>query len=75
VTIGERVAHRRRGLGLSQSALASKAGLQKMRVYRIENDVGRGALADELVSIAAALGVEVGKLLEDEEDPTAEAAG
>ncbi|GAB6159375.1 helix-turn-helix transcriptional regulator [Desulfotomaculum varum] len=59
----------RESQGLSQKALAEKAGVAQATVHYIES--GGNATQKTLQKIATALGVSVSKLLEDDEIPKA----
>lgn len=63
MSIGNLVLHFRRLRGLTQAGLAKRSGITRMRVYRIEADFGRGALAAELQALARALEVSVTELI------------
>lgn len=63
--IGRKVRAKRRGLGLSQHALAEKSGVERAHITRLEQgEVGdRGVSMVTLVRIALALGVEAVDLM------------
>ena len=64
-TVGERVKTRRLELGLSQDALAEKAGISKSFLSDLENDK-RSVGAENLLDIARALGVSLDLLMTGE---------
>lgn len=57
--LGERVAARRRELGLTQTELASRTGVEQARVCRIEHGSRDQVTAETAVVLARALGVDV----------------
>jgi Zn-dependent peptidase ImmA (M78 family)/transcriptional regulator with XRE-family HTH domain len=63
--VGTRVRAERNRLGLSERALAMRAGLSQPRIHRIETDPGRPIDLVDLSKIAAGLGVTMTGLLED----------
>lgn len=63
--VGTRVRAERNRLGLSERALAMRAGLSQPRIHRIETDPNRPIDLVDLSKIAAGLGVTMTGLLED----------
>ena len=64
--IGQRITFLRTEAGLSLSKLASKAGISKSLLHRIENKEGANPELETLRKIAKALGMTVGHLLDNE---------
>lgn len=56
MSVGKRIAEARRAVGLSQEALASKAGLTKSAVSQIESGATKSPTPQNLFRIAEALG-------------------
>ena len=71
MTIGQRIARKRREINLSQEALGERLGVSRQSVYKWESD---GALpeVDKLVAMSRLFGVSVGWLLGAEEEPGAD---
>ena len=67
--LGERIRHRRRELGLSQSALGGKLGITFQQIQKYENGTNRVS-ATMLVKLSDALATPVTELLQ-QPDPTA----
>jgi transcriptional regulator with XRE-family HTH domain len=61
--LGERIRHRRRELGLSQSALGGKLGITFQQVQKYENGTNRVS-ATMLVKLSDALAMPVNELLQ-----------
>jgi transcriptional regulator with XRE-family HTH domain len=61
--LGMRVKHHREARGLTQAALAAKAGVNRVYVAQIETNVKVPSIRT-LEKLAKALGVKVGRLLE-----------
>ena len=74
MTIGRRIAQKRKELGLSQEALGEKLGVSRQSIYKWESD---GALPeiDKLIALSRLFGLSVGQLLgvEEAQLPAAEA--
>jgi transcriptional regulator with XRE-family HTH domain len=70
--LGERIRHRRRELGLSQSALGGKLGITFQQIQKYENGTNRVS-ATMLVKLSDALAMTVSELLQQAE-PGAAAA-
>jgi transcriptional regulator with XRE-family HTH domain len=72
VDLGSRVRDRRKALDLSQEALARRADVSLNLINRVERGETRDPHYSTLVSIAGALGVSVGELLEETPVPLGE---
>lgn len=72
MTIGQRIAQRRKELGLSQEALGEQLGVSRQSIYKWESDTALPDI-DKLVALSRLFSVTVGWLLGVEED-AAEAA-
>lgn len=66
MTIGERIAQKRKELGLSQEALGEKMGVSRQSIYKWESDAALPEI-EKLVKLAREFGVSVGWLLGEEE--------
>lgn len=73
MTIGQRIAQKRKELGLSQEALGSKLGVSRQSIYKWEADSALPEI-DKLIALSRLFGVSVGWLLGVEEPPEADAA-
>ena len=73
MTIGQRIAQKRKELGLSQEALGSKLGVSRQSIYKWEADSALPEV-DKLIALSRLFGVSVGWLLGVEEPPEADAA-
>lgn len=62
MSLSDNVKRIRRDRGMSQGALAAKAGLSQQLISQIERGVNRSMTADNLASLARALGVQVTEL-------------
>lgn len=69
MTIGQRIAQKRKEQGLSQEALGERLGVSRQSIYKWESDTALPEI-DKLVALAKLFGVTVGWLLGVEE-PTA----
>jgi transcriptional regulator with XRE-family HTH domain len=69
--LGERIRHRRRDLGMSQSALGAKLGITFQQVQKYENGTNRVS-ATMLLKLSDALAMPVNEILHDV-DPAAHA--
>lgn len=67
MTIGERIAFKRKELGLSQEALGEKMGGSRQSIYKWESDAALPEI-EKLVKLAREFGVSVGWLLGEEDD-------
>lgn len=68
MTTGQRVAQKRKELGLSQEALGEKLGVSRQSIYKWESDSALPEV-EKLVALSRLFGVSVGWLLGVEEDP------
>lgn len=67
MTIGERIAFKRKELGLSQEALGEKMGVSRQSIYKWESDAALPEI-EKLVKLSREFGVSVGWLLGEESD-------
>ena len=67
MTLGERIAQKRKELGLSQEALGEKLCVSRQAIYKWEADAALPEI-EKLVALAALFGVSVGWLLGVEEE-------
>ena len=67
MTIGERIAQRRKELGLSQEALGERMGVSRQAIYKWESDAALPEI-EKLVKLAREFGVSVGWLLGEEDN-------
>ena len=76
MTIGQRIAQKRKELGLSQEALGDQLGVSRQSIYKWESDTALPEI-DKLIALSRLYGVSVGWLLgvEDLPEPPGEAAG
>ena len=76
VTIGQRIAQKRKELALSQEALGDQLGVSRQSIYKWESDTALPEI-DKLIALSRLYGVSVGWLLgvEDLPEPPGEAAG
>jgi transcriptional regulator with XRE-family HTH domain len=72
--LGERIRHRRRELGLSQSALGGKLGITFQQIQKYENGTNRVS-ATMLVKLSDALAMSVSELLQQGETAAPAGAG
>lgn len=68
MTIGQRIAHQRKELGLSQEALGDQLGVSRQSIYKWESDSALPEI-DKLIALSRLFGVSVGWLLGVEEPP------
>ena len=68
MTTGQRVAQKRKELGLSQEALGEKLGVSRQSIYKWESDSALPEV-EKLVALSRLFGVSVGWLLGVEETP------
>jgi transcriptional regulator with XRE-family HTH domain len=73
VDIGRRIRDRRKALNLSQEALARRAGVSLNLINRVERGETRDPHYSTLASIAGALEVPIGELLEERQAPKVQA--
>lgn len=71
MTIGERVAEKRKGLGLSQEALGEKLGVSRQAIYKWEADQSLPEV-DKLIGLSRLYDVSVGWLLGEEHEDSGE---
>lgn len=76
MTIGQRIAQKRKELALSQEALGNQLGVSRQSIYKWESDTALPEI-DKLIALSRLYGVSVGWLLgvEDLPEPPGEAAG
>lgn len=68
MTVGQRIAQKRKELGLSQEALGEQLGVSRQAIYKWESDATLPEI-EKLISLSRSFGVSVGWLLGVEEDP------
>ena len=68
MTIGQRIAHQRKELGLSQEALGDQLGVSRQSIYKWESDSALPEI-DKLIALSRLFGVSVGWLLGVEDPP------
>lgn len=68
MTIGQRIAQKRKELGLSQEALGAELGVSRQAIYKWEADAALPEI-EKLVTLSKFFGVNVGWLLGAEEAP------
>lgn len=68
MTIGQRIAQKRKEQGLSQEALGNQLGVSRQSIYKWESDTALPEI-DKLISLSRLFGVSVGWLLGVEEAP------
>lgn len=73
MTVGQRIAQKRKELGLSQEALGDKLGVSRQSIYKWESDSALPEV-EKLIALAKLFGVSVGWLLGVEE-PVPETSG
>lgn len=69
MTTGQRVAQKRKELGLSQEALGEKLGVSRQSIYKWESDSALPEV-EKLVALSRLFGVSVGWLLGVEKEPS-----
>ena len=67
MTLGQRIAQKRKELGLSQEALGDKLGVSRQSIYKWESDSALPEV-EKLITLSKLFGVSVGWLLGVEED-------
>ena len=70
MTTGQRIAQKRKEIGLSQEALGEEVGVSRQSIYKWESDAALPEI-DKLVALSRRFGVTVGWLLGVEEAPEA----
>ena len=73
MTVGQRIAQKRKELGLSHEALGDRLGVSRQSIYKWESDSALPEV-EKLITLAKLFGVSVGWLLGVEEDAAPEAA-
>lgn len=68
MTIGERIAFKRKELGLSQEALGERMGVSRQSIYKWESDAALPEI-EKLVKLSREFGASVGWLLGEEDEP------
>ncbi len=71
MTIGQRIAQKRKELGLSQEALGAELGVSRQSIYKWESDSALPEI-DKLIALSRRFAVSVGWLLGVEESPVPE---
>ena len=66
MTIGQRIAQKRKELGLSQEALGEKLGVSRQSIYKWESDAALPEI-DKLIALSRLFGISIGVLLGVEE--------
>ena len=74
MTVGERIAQKRKELGLSQEALGEKLCVSRQAIYKWESDAALPEI-EKLVALSRLFGVPVGWLLGEEEAETPKDGG
>lgn len=67
MTIGQRIAQKRKELGLSQEALGEKLGVSRQSIYKWESDAALPEI-DKLIALSKLFGISIGVLLGVEEE-------
>lgn len=68
MTVGERIAQKRKELGLSQEALGERMGVSRQSIYKWESDAALPEI-EKLVKLGREFSVSVGWLLGEENEP------
>lgn len=74
MTVGQRIAQKRKELGLSQEGLGDKLGVSRQAIYKWESDASLPEV-EKLVALSRIFSVPVGWLLGEEEHPAGQADG
>ena len=74
MTVGQRIAQKRKELGLSQEALGDRLGVSRQSIYKWESDSALPEV-EKLITLAKLFGVSVGWLLGVEEAAAPETGG
>jgi transcriptional regulator with XRE-family HTH domain len=69
MTLGQRVAQKRKELGLSQEALGEQLGVSRQSIYKWESDAALPEI-EKLLALSRLFGVSVGWLLGAEDEPS-----
>lgn len=72
MTVGQRIAQKRKELGLSQEGLGDKLGVSRQAIYKWESDASLPEV-EKLVALSRIFSVPVGWLLGEEEHPGGQA--
>lgn len=72
MTVGQRIAQKRKELGLSQEGLGEQLGVSRQAIYKWESDASLPEI-DKLITLSRIFSVPVGWLLGVEEEPRDEA--
>lgn len=67
MTVGQRIAQKRKELGLSQETLGEQLGVSRQAIYKWESDATLPEI-EKLIALSRIFGVSVGWLLGEEED-------
>lgn len=70
MTVGQRIAQKRKELGLSQETLGEQLGVSRQAIYKWESDATLPEI-EKLIALSRIFGVSVGWLLGEEEDLSA----
>ena len=73
MTTGQRIALKRKELGLSQEALGEKLGVSRQAIYKWESDTALPEI-EKLIALSRLFGISIGALLGVEEESTCETA-
>lgn len=73
MTVGQRIAHKRKELGLSQEVLGGQMGVSRQAIYKWESDAALPEI-DKLITLSRVFHVSVGWLLGEESAPSAPSA-
>lgn len=68
MTVGQRIAQKRKELGLSQEGLGEQLGVSRQAIYKWESDASLPEI-DKLITLRKIFSVPVGRLLGVEEEP------
>ncbi len=68
MTVGQRIAQKRKELGLSQEGLGEQLGVSRQAIYKWESDASLPEI-DKLITLSKIFSVPVGRLLGVEEEP------
>lgn len=71
MTVGQRIAQKRKELGLSQEGLGDKLGVSRQAIYKWESDASLPEV-EKLVALSRIFSVPVGWLLGEEEHPSSQ---
>ena len=70
MTVGQRIAQKRKELGLSQETLGEQLGVSRQAIYKWESDATLPEI-EKLIALSRNFSVSVGWLLGEEEEPSA----